>query len=397
MAQFFDDKQEVIDIELTEWGKYLYSIGKLKPVYYSFSDDEILYDGSYGGLTTEEQKDIVGRIVDNTIYLKPHVRLEEAKTYLSEYDAATEYNANVYLDPLDSMTEVDTKIENKIQLLMAKNARYSQKTRELQHLVRSKIGTVRNTTDRYPSFDLTMLRSNISSSANSYATEYGYLKIPQIEVELKNVISIVPSGSDFVSKLGETQTNTNITSLYNSMRETPVFEDGSRIVLESNFIALDLFQEGVEYKNKNFNVEIFEYVQDSGSYTLKKLQMISPIDDVDENGFLKPSLSTERINILQSDLIYGNENTDLYNTQQSDLVENYFNVQLDRQIPDELVCALANGAIAKGNNIRLDYDIECPDRNLSYNPNEMVVAEVAPGVTSTTPGCQDNAGGTGCR
>jgi hypothetical protein len=121
MAQFFDDKQEVIDIELTEWGKYLYSIGKFKPAYYAFSDDEILYDGSYGGMNTEEQKDIVDRILDNTIYLKPHVRLEEAKSYLSEYDTATEYNADVFLEPLDSMTEVDTKIENKIQLLMNYN------------------------------------------------------------------------------------------------------------------------------------------------------------------------------------------------------------------------------------------------------------------------------------
>jgi hypothetical protein len=396
MAQFFDDKEEVIDIELTEWGKYLYSIGKFKPVYYSFSDDEILYDASYGGATTEEQKEIVDRIMDNTPYLKTHTRLEEAKTYLDEYDSATEYNSNVFMDPLDSMTEIDTKIENKVQLLMAKNARYSQKTKELQHLVRNRIGTVRNSTDRYPAFDLTMLRSVISSSSNSFATDFGYLKIPQIDVELRNVISVVLSGSTFASKLGETQTNRNLSSYSNFVRETPLFEDGSKLVLESNFIALDLFQEGVEYKNKNFTVEVFEYAQESGSYSLKKLQMLRPFDNVDENGFLLPSSTVDRVVALQDQLLVG-ATGDLYNTQASDLVQTYFNVSLDREIPDELVCILANGAIRRGNNIRLDYDIECPDRNLTYNPNEVVVAEVAPGITTITPGCQDNAGGPGCR
>jgi hypothetical protein len=117
---------------------------------------------------------------------------------------------------------------------------------------------------------------------------------------------------------------------------------------------------------------------------------------VDENGFLLPSSTVDRVVALQDQLLVG-ATGDLYNTQASDLVQTYFNVSLDREIPDELVCILANGAIRRGNNIRLDYDIECPDRNLTYNPNEVVVAEVAPGITTITPGCQDNAGGPGCR
>ena len=33
---FFDDKQEVLKIELTPYGKNLLANGKLKPVFYSF-------------------------------------------------------------------------------------------------------------------------------------------------------------------------------------------------------------------------------------------------------------------------------------------------------------------------------------------------------------------------
>jgi len=44
---FFNTKEEVIDIELTPYGKHLLSQGKWKPVYYEFYDDDILYDSKH--------------------------------------------------------------------------------------------------------------------------------------------------------------------------------------------------------------------------------------------------------------------------------------------------------------------------------------------------------------
>ena len=42
--KFFNQKEEVIDIQMTLYGKYLLSKGKFKPVYYCFFDDYVLYD-----------------------------------------------------------------------------------------------------------------------------------------------------------------------------------------------------------------------------------------------------------------------------------------------------------------------------------------------------------------
>ena len=39
--EFFDSKQEVIDIRLTQFGKNLLARGFFKPVYYQFFDDDI--------------------------------------------------------------------------------------------------------------------------------------------------------------------------------------------------------------------------------------------------------------------------------------------------------------------------------------------------------------------
>ena len=61
MSLFINQKEEVIQIELTPYGKHLFSQGRFKPAYYSFYDDDILYEGTYG-VGAEEQNNIVARI-----------------------------------------------------------------------------------------------------------------------------------------------------------------------------------------------------------------------------------------------------------------------------------------------------------------------------------------------
>ncbi len=64
---FLDDKQEIIKLELTTYGRYLLSKGKLKPVYYAFFDDDILYDAEYGGIS-ESQNSIQVRILRTSVF-----------------------------------------------------------------------------------------------------------------------------------------------------------------------------------------------------------------------------------------------------------------------------------------------------------------------------------------
>lgn len=63
MTKFINQQEEVIQIELTNYGKSLFSRGKFNPTYYAFYDNDILYDGSYGG-NAEIQNSIVPRIKD---------------------------------------------------------------------------------------------------------------------------------------------------------------------------------------------------------------------------------------------------------------------------------------------------------------------------------------------
>ena len=60
---FFNKKQEVMDVQLTRFGKNLLSRGAFKPVYYQFFDDDIIYNIERLG-TTEDQNDSETRIKD---------------------------------------------------------------------------------------------------------------------------------------------------------------------------------------------------------------------------------------------------------------------------------------------------------------------------------------------
>ena len=66
---FFNKKTEVMQIEMTPYGRYLYSIGKFKPHSYEFVDDDIVYkiNGS-----TETQEAASPRILEQTPKLKPN-------------------------------------------------------------------------------------------------------------------------------------------------------------------------------------------------------------------------------------------------------------------------------------------------------------------------------------
>jgi hypothetical protein len=60
--EFFNRKEEVIDIQLTQYGKHLLSKGKFRPVFYAFYDDDVIYDVKFTNGDGENQKVIEDRI-----------------------------------------------------------------------------------------------------------------------------------------------------------------------------------------------------------------------------------------------------------------------------------------------------------------------------------------------
>lgn len=84
-------KEEVLKIELTSHGRKLLSQGILRPEYYAFFDDTIIYDQSYDNSSTELQNDIKDRILINSISLP-------ALNLLDDIELQPLGNSNLFVD-----------------------------------------------------------------------------------------------------------------------------------------------------------------------------------------------------------------------------------------------------------------------------------------------------------
>ena len=96
---FYNKKQEVIDIQLTQYGKIALSQGKFRPYSYGFFDDDIIYDAAYAGIT-EEQNDSQDRIL-TFARKKPALSIYGSETKINETslsggqkDGTKQINAN---------------------------------------------------------------------------------------------------------------------------------------------------------------------------------------------------------------------------------------------------------------------------------------------------------------
>jgi hypothetical protein len=89
MASFFNQKEEVMNIQLTPYGRSKLADGELSPKYYAFYDKEIIYDGVYAAVT-ENQNDIVTRITTSTPKFEPITRFTSSLKQVSTINNSRE-------------------------------------------------------------------------------------------------------------------------------------------------------------------------------------------------------------------------------------------------------------------------------------------------------------------
>lgn len=149
--EFFDQKEEVIDIELTELGRQRLSMGMLKPAFYAFYDDDIIYDGNYGP-GNDAQKDIEHRIIKKTPRVKPNTIFNSVDDSIRKIKAQFEE-----IDPKQAIDERlhKVQIENRFPLIPDKKTEY---------LLPLPIGTSEGGNQSAPSWEINFLQSELSSS-----------------------------------------------------------------------------------------------------------------------------------------------------------------------------------------------------------------------------------------
>ena len=283
--EFFNKKEEVIDLQLTQYGRHLLSKGKFKPVYYSFYDDNILYNIERVQLT-EEQNEAEKRIRETPI-IHPQIGFSSLeKEFQNNYDLILSEKA----DPGDTAL---------------------QRTAEKHYLLPQPIGTSDVNSEYSPSWSFRFLNGQISGSVNHLHLKEksggkNTLVIPQIFSHKKIEYIDVTSGDfEYEETLdGPLKTNFAIST-----------ED------DDQYFLLKVMEINGLYQKKNFDIEFYEVYEeetDGGKMieTLRPLNFSKNYDPEDPLTFI------------------GQHTPD----DDQNFVEYYFDFRVDDEIGDQILC-----------------------------------------------------------
>lgn len=281
----FDKKEDVLDVQLTQHGKYLVSRGKFKPAYYAFFDDDIIYDASYANITDEDQNAIQDRI-------------EQTPRRKAQY----------------VFTSRDKSVRQLIEHIETSDGRYpkvdaypkvSAPTEENDNSLISILGSSSIGKSNAPAWNINFLRGKFNKAAlpESEDANEKQTNIPQIDmvdVEYRTQIK-------FFSDHDELE-----------LASSRIHSDGSYVSVKSDYLLADIKEENVDLENDNFDIEIF---RESSTGKLSKLYFVK------KPTFIKNDiLLDEPEDVVQQIVI------------DPTYVEYWFSISFDSDISKDIIC-----------------------------------------------------------
>lgn len=308
---FKNQKEEVIEIELTSYGKHLLSKGKFRPTFYAFFDDDVLYDSEYAG-EEENQNYAQTRILEET----PRLRVQT--TY----------------------TGLETEIEKQIEEARTQNKKLRdsfQTTKERHYALSAPMGRSSMSSDFAPSWDITLHGADFKQQLIASTTEgKQVLPIPQMNLEpLEYKVKVISEEDNQDTPFGHPQTGTT-----NGITQEEFFDNGNAILITHKDIVIEVDELHTDSLSENYDIELFivEEEEETKEEVLVPLSFIRQFEDNVVNG-LYVDRESDAVN-LELDETY---------------VENYLNVMMDNEIDISDLCRLGYRTdYTKRGHIRVD-------------------------------------------
>tara|TARA_R110002020_G_scaffold189345_2_gene388289 strand:+ start:5789 stop:6817 length:1029 start_codon:yes stop_codon:yes gene_type:complete len=323
MAEFFNKKEEMLEVQLTEYGKYLLSLGKLKPKYYAFYDDEILYNAAYapsgadGSRISEVQNDIDRRIRFETPNMKVVPTRTGAETRVARFtNAVTSALGTWNSDPADNVEA----LHQQSFIETVNFSSYPIGTAELRanNTAAWRVNALRNTIASAKEFIITNPSSSFADINNGVITS-----IPQLNIDI-----------DYQTFYREGDLLEDSISSYLEGASPNIY-----VALREDVLFLEIVEENTDSDKENFEIEVFYESSVTGSEgalsTLEQMEYLEPIVESE-------AAAQFASNLLRGPKPLGNTETNIGN------VEYYFNLYLDNEIPFDIasVSTSASRAIA---------------------------------------------------
>lgn len=342
--KFLNGKEQVLDIQLTSYGKYKLSKGQFRPYFYSFFDDGVLYDSEHGGFN-EAQKDTQNRIKNET------PRLELQTSYVG-----VESSVREQISPTTSPASAMQIQEG----LISSDASF-QNEKEKNYFLKYPIGTSDPTKTAAPAWDLKFLRGQISSSVNYLTSSVATLKIPQI----------TPNPIRYKTLVGRAQP----TAIPDSADAQ--YEDGAyiQILEDDGDIILDVSETNAFFGNNNFEVEVYleeEKVENGETVTTSTPLFFRKRKQLVKDNILIDQDSDEDGSVLYSSLgVLNDTGGSIGELAQVNLdasyVEYFLSLDFDSEIDEEILCELT---VDQSEGVFSSRDLNCEKKKKQdlFNP-----------------------------
>jgi hypothetical protein len=299
--EFLDKKERVFDIVLSQYGKHLLSKGELKPEFYAFFDDNIVYDINYASSgSSESQNAIYGRVKDETQY----------------------FTTNLNFAPALSGTVTNGGLVGK----------YIHKEDKSIFSIDSFIGDSDYFGDpqKAPAWNI----NNLENSFTSFTSSYNDITFntPQLNCTSRISLKAESPGSQPISP-ADLRVNTS----------TQRFSDDKIITFSPNQTLFFVEEQNTENYRKNFDLEVYMYLGDK----------------TDENNLKRLSFGVNRTSLVDGYLV---EQPSLESRVFTDSnVEFFFDIKYDSEIDIETVCKHVNLLNKENISAILDYDCSILD------------------------------------
>ena len=303
---FFDKKEEVMKMELTPYGRYLLSVGKLRPHYYAFFDDDIVYDSNWAGFY-EPQKDIHDRIKEQT----------RKKPQPSNMSAEERVKKSNNVSRADAQTDVDrTELAR-------------QEYSERNYVLPLALGTSDQLYDYAPAWSVNMPNIGIKSNTQQITGSHASVRIPQVELEDILVVAKVEDGGSPSLDFDRCE------DPFDDIQGLQPFNDGTFISVQDDYILIDIEELNSEFKNENIEIEFFKSAtkfpglgQAAKQEVWEQLYFKEKVLEIDENGLLvDQEVDSEELDNIR-------EEQQIDNT----FVAHYFQLLVDKEIPESVLC-----------------------------------------------------------
>lgn len=324
--EFFNRKENVIDIQLTPYGRHLFSMGKFKPMFYSFHDNDVIYDTQYAGFG-ELQSETQNRVFEAPRF-KAQSSYEGAETRLIKAANLKSLNYN----DTDLFQYVDQSVLEEAAL----NLSDYQPTQTKYYSLGGRMGTSRLTSHFAPSWNVKFVEGQILNPTDNikhYTTASIVMeRIPQIDIETFTTSRVVDPNS--ATPHSETTQPINVS-----------FSDGTSLELYKEPLLLDIQENNTDTDRPKFDVEIFEILKDE-----KDSEYLKPLK------FSTKAFYDVYGNFLGSSVVNGAD-------QDKRFVEYYIDLSLDGEVQRSIDAPMPNLE---------DYDYSTPPFSVPPGPLSQV-------------------------